>query len=344
MKCEPLIIITGAAGFIGSALAWRLNGLGRNRLLLVDQLGKSPKWRNLVPLRYHDYMEKADFLEAVRGGRLDDLDVEAVIHMGACSSTTEQDGSYLATNNFEYTKHLASWCLDRAKPVRFIYASSAATYGDGEYGYADDHARLPDLRPLNMYGYSKHMFDLWCLEQGTLDQVVALKFFNVYGPNEYHKGHMKSMVVKAYEQIKETGRVQLFKSHHPEYRDGEQMRDFVYVKDAVDMALFFLDASVAGGTYNVGTGTARTWVDMMNALFRSLGKEPRIEFVPMPDVLREKYQYYTKADPGKIVRAGYSKPTRSLEEGIADYVTYLEAGQQPLGWVKGLEVERTEHA
>lgn len=334
---ERLIIITGASGFIGSALAWRLNRMGRNRLLLVDQLGTSAKWRNLVPLRYQDYMEKTEFLEAVRGGRMDGRDVEAVIHMGACSSTTEADASYLAKNNFEYSKHLADWCLDRPNPIRFIYASSAATYGDGESGYGDEHSRLPDLRPLNMYGYSKHMFDLWNQAHSRLDQVVALKFFNVYGPNEYHKGHMKSMVVKAYEQIKATGAVQLFKSHHPDYRDGEQMRDFVYVKDAVEMALFFLDTSVAGGTYNVGTGTARTWVDMMNALFRSLGKEPRIEFVPMPEVLREKYQYYTKADPGKILRAGFSQPTRTLEEGVHDYVAYLEAGQRPLGWSSGLE-------
>ncbi|MDQ3003438.1 MAG: ADP-glyceromanno-heptose 6-epimerase [Fibrobacterota bacterium] len=332
-----MIIITGAAGFIGSALAWRLNRMGRNRLLLVDQLGTSQKWRNLVPLRYHDYMEKADFLDAIQSGRLDGRDVQAIIHMGACSSTTEQDSSYLAKNNFEYSKVLADWCLDRAAPVRLIYASSAATYGDGENGYGDDHSLLRDLRPLNMYGYSKHMFDLWNQERSRLDQVVALKFFNVYGPNEYHKGHMKSMVVKAYEQIKATGMVQLFRSHHPDYRDGEQMRDFVYVKDAVEMALFFLDPSIAGGTYNVGTGAARTWVDMMNALFRSLGKEPSIEFVPMPEVLREKYQYYTKADPAKILGAGFSKSVRSLEEGVADYVAYLEAGQRPLGWNPSLE-------
>ncbi|MEO7426872.1 MAG: ADP-glyceromanno-heptose 6-epimerase, partial [Fibrobacteria bacterium] len=287
MKAEQsLIVITGAAGFIGSALAWRLNGMGRHRLLLVDQLGTSAKWKNLVPLRYSDYMEKADFLEAIRNGSFSGQDVEAVIHMGACSATTEMDASYLAKNNFEYSKRLASWCLDRAKPIRFIYASSAATYGDGENGYGDDHAALANLRPLNMYGYSKHMFDLWNQAHSTLDQVIALKFFNVYGPNEYHKGSMKSMVVKAYEQIKQTGKVQLFKSHHPDYRDGEQMRDFVYVKDAVEMALFCLDPSVAGGTYNIGTGVARTWVDMMNALFRSLGKDPRIEFVPMPEILR----------------------------------------------------------
>ena len=332
MTAEPRIIITGAAGFIGSALAWRLNGMGRRNLLLVDQLGHSPKWRNLVPLRYRDYMEKGDFLASLADKRMDASEVQAVIHMGACSATTEADASYLIKNNFEYSKRLADWCLDRPNPIRFIYASSAATYGDGSLGYADDHSLLPGLRPLNMYGYSKHMFDLWNQELARLDEVVALKFYNVYGPNEYHKGDMKSMVVKAYEQIKRTGVVQLFKSHHPDYEDGEQMRDFVYVKDAVEMALFFLDPALAGGAYNIGTGTARTWVDMMKALFQALGKEPRIEFVPMPEILREKYQYYTKADPGKIRRAGYNQPVSSLEAGVADYVRYLEAGQQPLGW------------
>ena len=205
----------------------------------------------------------------------------------------------------------------------------------GANGYADDHPRLPDLRPLNMYGYSKHMFDRWNQERAWLDQAVALKFFNVYGPNEYHKGQMRSMVVKAYEQIQAGGKVSLFQSHRPEYRDGEQMRDFIYVKDAVEMALFFLDPAVAGGVYNIGTGVARTWVDMMNALFLALGKEPRIEFLPMPEAMRGKYQYHTQADPGKIRAAGFRLPVRSLEAGVADYAAYLQAGQRPLGWAPG---------
>jgi ADP-L-glycero-D-manno-heptose 6-epimerase len=335
MNREPLIFITGAAGFIGSALAWRLNRMGRERLILVDRLGKSSKWRNLVPLRYLDYLEKDDFLEALAGGRWNGESVAAVLHMGACSATTEPDASYLAKNNFEYSKRLADWCLDRPDPVRLIYASSAATYGDGENGYDDDHALLGRLRPLNMYGYSKHMFDRWIEAHGRLDAVVGLKFFNVYGPNEYHKGHMKSMVVKAYEQIGETGTVKLFRSHRPDFRDGEQLRDFIYVKDAVDMALHFLDGTAPGGIYNIGTGVARSWLDMMNALFAAMGREPRIEFVPMPEELRGKYQYFTKADPGKIRRTGYAKPAYSLEAGVADFVRYLDAGQQPLGWTAG---------
>ena len=252
--------------------------------------------------------------------------------MGACSSTTEADVTYLARNNYEYSKRLAAWCLDRPRPVRFIYASSAATYGDGARGYRDDHAVVPDLRPLNAYGYSKQMFDLWNLRHGHMDQVVGIKFFNVYGPNEYHKADMKSMVAKAFDQIKESGRVSLFKSHRPDYRDGEQVRDFVYVKDAVDMALHFLGAGTQGGLYNVGSGQARTWVDMMKALFTAMGREPIIDFVPMPEILRGKYQYHTLADLSKIRAAGYAKPIRTLEEGVADYVGYLEAGHKPLGW------------
>lgn len=330
-KEHPLIVITGAAGFIGSALAWRLNQSGRSDLLLVDNLKTSAKWKNLVPLSYHDYMEKDDFIAALEKGTLG-YEVEAILHMGACSSTTEADVSYLAKNNFEYSKRLAAWCLDRPRPVRLIYASSAATYGDGAHGYRDDHALVPALRPLNPYGYSKQMFDLWNLHHGHLDKVVGIKFFNVYGPNEYHKDDMKSMVAKAFGQIRQEGTVRLFKSHRPDYRDGEQVRDFVYVKDAVDMALHFLDPQAPGGLYNVGSGQARTWVDLMRALFAAMGRDPRIEFVPMPEILRDRYQYHTLADLSKIRAAGYAKPVRTLEEGVRDYAGYLEAGNLPLGW------------
>jgi ADP-L-glycero-D-manno-heptose 6-epimerase len=329
---EPLIIITGAAGFIGSALAWRLNQSGRGNLLLVDALDSTSKWKNLVPLSFKDYMDKADFLEAVTGGALDGRDIQAVLHMGACSSTTEFDAGYLAKNNFGYSKTLAEWCLDRPKPIRFIYASSAATYGDGGQGYRDDHSLLPALRPLNPYGYSKHMFDLWNHKHGHLDSVVGLKFFNVFGPNEYHKDDMRSMVVKAFLQIKETGKVRLFKSHRPDYRDGRQLRDFLYVKDAVDMALFFLDPSRPGGIYNVGTGETRSWMDLASALFGAMGRETKVEFIPMPESIRDKYQYRTRAELAKIRAAGYSAPIRTLEEAIADFVPYLEDGCRNLGW------------
>lgn len=340
---SPCYVITGAAGFIGSALAWRLNQLGHENLILVDALGPDARWKNLVPLRFADYVDRADFLEGLRAGRYDDKGIEAIFHLGACSSTTEADAAFLMKNNFAYSQELAQWCATHTahrgllgkKPVRLIYASSAATYGDGALGYADDHATLPDLRPLNAYGYSKQVFDLWALRHGYFDREagpVGLKYFNVYGPNEYHKGDMKSMVAKAHAQILAEGRVKLFRSHRPDYKDGEQMRDFLHVMDAVDMTLHFLDHKAPGGIYNVGTGHARTWADMMRAVFAAMDREAKIDFIDMPEALRGKYQYYTKADISKIRAAGYSKPIQSLEEGVAAYVPYLEQHERVLGW------------
>ena len=335
LSTTPCYVITGAAGFIGSALAWRLNQLGHENLILVDAPGADGRWKNLVPLRYADYYDRKDFLEGLQAGRFDDLGIKAIFHLGAISSTTEADVALLLKNNFEYTKLLAQWCARQKTPARLIYASSAATYGDGSHGYDDDHALVPALRPLNGYGYSKQLFDLWALRHGAFEGsagAVGLKYFNVYGPNEYHKGDMKSMVAKAHAQILAEGRVKLFKSHRPDYKDGEQMRDFLHVLDAVDMTLHFLDPKAPGGLYNVGTGAARTWLDMMKAVFAAMGRAPQIDFVEMPEVLRGKYQYYTKADITKIRAAGYAKPIRSLEEGVAEYVPYLDAGEKPLGW------------
>jgi ADP-L-glycero-D-manno-heptose 6-epimerase len=331
MAGQPLIIVTGAAGFIGSALAWRLNRLGRQDLILVDDLGSDIRWKNLAPLAYREFLGKDEFLESLRNGAWDGEPIEAVFHLGACSSTTVTDMGYLARNNYAYSRSLAEWCLDRPSPIRFVYASSAATYGDGTSGYADDHARLPSLRPLNAYGYSKHMFDLWNLRNGHLDRVAGLKYFNVFGPNEFHKGDMMSMAAKAFRQIRDEGLVRLFRSYRPDYPDGGQVRDFLYVKDAVDMTLHFLDPKVPGGIYNIGTGETRTWLDLAQALFRVLGREPRIEFIPMPEAIRGQYQYHTRADMAKLRSAGYAKPVLSLEDAVADYVPYLESGLT-LGW------------
>jgi ADP-L-glycero-D-manno-heptose 6-epimerase len=246
--------------------------------------------------------------------------------MGACSSTTETDADYLYQNNFFYTQMLASWCL--GKGVRFVYASSAATYGDGSRGFLDDDAALPHLRPLNMYGYSKQRFDEWALENGLLDQMVGLKFFNVYGPNEAHKGDMRSVVDKAYAQIKATGRFQLFKSHREGIADGEQTRDFVYVKDVAAVVLKLVKTKEIGGLYNLGSGSSRTWNDLLAAVFKAMGKPVQIDYIDMPEHLRGKYQYHTRAEMGKLRQVLGLLPIRSLEDGVEDYVkNHLEKGE-----------------
>lgn len=312
-----MILVTGGAGFIGSAIVAELNARGIEDILVVDILGKDSRWKNLRNLRYADYMEADDFSEMVSDDELE-IELDAIIHMGACSDTTEKDCSYLVKNNYEFSKLLAGWALELG--ARFIYASSAATYGDGENGFEDNEDALESLTPLNMYGYSKHMFDLWCKRQELLDRFVGIKYFNVFGPNEYHKAGMRSFVVKAFEQINGTGGVKLFKSHRPDYTDGGQLRDFIYVKDAVDMTLFFLERNDIGGIFNVGTGNARNWNDLAKATFAAMGMEPNIEYVDMPDNLRDKYQYYTQAVMDKLHSAGYDKDTTSLEDAVSDYV------------------------
>ncbi|HEY1108566.1 MAG TPA: ADP-glyceromanno-heptose 6-epimerase, partial [Opitutaceae bacterium] len=254
----------------------------------------------------------------------------AVFHLGACSATTEKNASYLADNNYTYTKELAHWALGR--DARFVYASSAATYGDGAEGMADKVDNLARLRPLNMYGYSKHLFDVYAQHAGILNHIVGVKYFNVYGPNEDHKADMRSLVNKAYQQILATGKVQLFKSHKPEYKDGEQMRDFLYVKDAVEMTLHFAESPTgarAGGLYNLGSGEANTWVTLTRAIFAALGKEPKIEFIDMPEVLRGKYQYFTQATIEKLRGTGYTRPMTPLAEAVRDYVQgYMVPGKK----------------
>jgi len=312
-----MIVVTGGAGFIGSAIVWRLNQLGKDDIIIVDSLGEDEKWKNLVGLKFDDYLDKDDFFNRIIDGD-PTLDVEAVIHMGACSSTTEKNADYLMHNNFKYTQELAKYCIP--KDIRFIYASSAATYGNGEQGYDDNENELDVLRPMNMYGYSKQLFDLWVKKQKVLNKLVGLKFFNVYGPNESHKADMRSVVHKAYGQIKEAGKVNLFKSYKKEYEDGEQMRDFIYVKDAVDMTLFFLENKDKNGIFNIGTGNARTWNDLVTIIFKSLNKQVNVEYIEMPESIRDKYQYFTQANLHKLFEAGYDQPITSLEDGINDYV------------------------
>ena len=320
-----MIIITGGAGFIGSALIAGLNKRKISDILVVDELSTDKKWMNLRNLSFADYVEKDDFLELIIEDKLGS-NIEAIFHLGACSDTTETDASYLIKNNYEYSKLLAQWATDN--DIRFIYASSAATYGDGSDGFSDDENRIQILKPLNMYGYSKQLFDLWAFRAGLLKKIAGLKYFNVFGPNEYHKGEMRSFILKAFEQIKQVGKVRLFKSHRPDYKDGEQLRDFVYVKDAVDMTLFFFDNPKLGGLFNIGTGKARSWNDLVNAVFAAMGTKPDIEYVDMPESIRNQYQYYTCADVTKLHKAGHSKTITTLEEAVKDYIqNYLQKNE-----------------
>jgi ADP-L-glycero-D-manno-heptose 6-epimerase len=273
-------------------------------------------------------VDKDDFLQLAVEKRIA-MPVKAVFHLGACADTTETDADYLIKNNYEYTKLLAQWAAD--SKIRFIYASSAATYGDGSQGFLDDEERIEKLEPLNMYGYSKQLFDLWAKMTGLLGKIAGLKYFNVFGPNEYHKGNMRSFVLKAHDSAfggPTAGSVKLFKSGNPKYADGEYVRDFIYVKDAVDMTLFFLDNPRVCGLYNIGTGKARSWNDLAKAVFAAMGKEPKIEYVDMPENLQKQYQYFTEADITKLKKAGWKKPITSLEDAVKDYIqNYLAGGK-----------------
>lgn len=317
-------VVTGAAGLIGSALVRHLNLAGADDIIAVDRLGTSEKWRHLVPLRFAEYYDAEEFFARIE--REPDAlgEIGTVFHLGACSSTTERDASYLVANNVRRSQEIARWAF--ARGARFVYASSAATYGARESEMREDldpHA----LRPLNMYGYSKHLFDLWMRREGLLERAVAIKYFNVYGPNEDHKGTMRSVVAKAFDQIHERGVIDLFKSYRPGIADGEQTRDFLYVKDAAAMTAFLARAPQAGGIYNAGSGIERSWNDLARAVFAALELPERIAYVEMPDVLRGKYQYRTVATIDRLRAAGYTAPVTALEDAVADYVrNYLVTG------------------
>jgi len=319
-----MIVVTGGAGFIGSCFVWKLNQLGVDDILIVDHLGRDDKWKNLVEKRFSDYCDKKDFVERLQAGVYDGA-ITGIMHLGACSATTEQDADYLAANNLHYSQTVARWCV--AHNVKLWYASSAATYGDGTRGYSDDDAATPHFRPLNMYGFSKHLFDLWVLRHGWQTRVTGIKFFNVFGPNEYHKGGMRSVIHKAFPLVRETGRMRLFKSYRPDYADGSQQRDFVYIKDVVDVMAFFFTRPDVSGIFNLGTGQARSWNDVARAMFAALGIAGTIEYIDMPEELRGKYQYFTQADLTKLRRAGCMHQFMSVEESVRDYVhNYLLPG------------------
>lgn len=315
------ILVTGGAGFIGSALVWALNQRGIENILVCDVLGRDEKWKNLAPLRFADYLEADELSRRLSVSS----DIGAIFHLGACSSTTETDASYLIHNNFEYTKTLAHFALENN--CRFVYASSAATYGS----LADrisESLPLEKLRPLNMYGYSKHLFDCYAQRAGILDRITGLKYFNVFGPNEYHKGDMRSVVHKAFQEIRATGKVSLFKSYRAEYPDGGQQRDFLYVKDAVAATLFLAERGEGGGLFNIGSGEPNTWVSLVTPIFSGA---PKIEFVDMPEALRPKYQYFTCADVSKLRAAGFTQPFTPLADSVSDYVKNYLVADRHLG-------------
>jgi len=322
-----MIVVTGGAGFIGSAMIAKLNEKGESDILVVDELGTSSKWKNLVGKRFTDYIHKDNFIEMLLNDRLPKI--EAIIHMGANSSTTEKDVDHLMENNYRYTRILAEWAI--RKKARFIYASSGATYGDGMLGFSDDDGVSPTLVPLNAYGYSKQILDLWVLQHELQSKIVGIKFFNVFGPNEYHKGEMKSLVCKAYNQIQEIGKIRLFKSYKSEYKHGEQVRDFVYIKDCTEVLWWFLNSPKVNGIFNLGTGKARTWNDLAKAVFSALNIPPNIEYIEMPEEIRGAYQYHTEATITKLQSSGCPVQFRSLEESVRDYVqNYLHLNSKHL--------------
>jgi ADP-L-glycero-D-manno-heptose 6-epimerase len=310
-----MIVVTGAAGFIGSCLLTYLNEKGIDNIIAIDKLGKKEKWKNLLNKRFTDFIDRDDFLT-----NLESFDkIEAILHIGACSDTTEPDLDYLMKINYEYSKTLFNYSIK--KQIPFIYASSAATYGSGDKGYNDDESYIDKLKPLNPYGFSKQLFDSWVLKQNNKPPFwTGLKFFNVYGPNEYHKNRMASVIYHSFNQLKETGKIRLFKSHKKEYKDGEQLRDFIYVKDVIKVIYFLLVNNAQSGIYNLGTGKARTFKDLAQTVIDNYMPNAKIEYFDMPEDLRSKYQYFTEASMQKLQSTGYNIPFYTLEEGVKDYI------------------------
>ena len=310
-----MLVVTGGAGFIGSALVWALNEAGRDDILVVDTLGDQGKWKNLRRKRFTDLLSPEDFASALEG--FSD-EIEAILHIGAVTDTSDPDADKMYQNNTLYTRALAVHAM--AHDIRFIYASSASVYGDGALGFSDDDALTPKMLPMNPYAFSKWLSDTEMIREGWTEEIVSLRFFNVFGPNEYHKGRMASVIWHAVNQVRATGKMQLFQSHKEGYVDGEQSRDFVYVKDLCDVTLWFLEHPEANGIYNLGTGQARSFNDLAAAVFGALGQPRDVAYVPTPESIRASYQYFTEADLSKLRAVGYAKPFTSLEDAVNDYV------------------------
>ena len=324
-----MIIVTGGAGFIGNATIWKLNQQGISDIIIADELGCHEKWRNLLDRQFIDFIHKSVFLNWLRQSQ---SPIEAVIHLGACSTTTEKDADFLMENNTQFTLEVFRYCSTKGIPL--IYASSAATYGNATT-FSDDHTLIPHLRPNNKYGFSKHLTDCWTLRQGyhTPPRWYGLKFFNVFGPGEWHKGSQTSVAFQAFHQIQASGTVKLFKSHRQDYDHGEQQRDFIYIKDVVDIIYHFLNLAQKGqnGIYNVGTGIQRSFKDLALASFAALEQAPKIDYIDMPEKIRKNYQYFTKSDITKLRRSGYKNEFYSLECGISDYLkNYLQNNRETL--------------
>jgi ADP-L-glycero-D-manno-heptose 6-epimerase len=324
MEARDVIVITGAAGFIGSFLAGYLNHMGYNELILVDDFSVEKKAANIADKKYLQLVHRESFFEWLS---TTPYDVKYIFHLGARTDTTEMDYAVHKKWNLDYSKKVWELCVQ--KGIALVYASSAATYGNGEHGYNDDHAIVNQLAPLNPYGVSKNEFDIWALQQTSFPPFWAgLKFFNVYGPNEYHKARMASVIFHAFNSIRDTGTVRLFRSHNPNYKDGEQIRDFIYVKDVVSICVWLMQQQPASGLYNTGTGKARTFNDLVKAIFTALHKPESIYYVDTPLDIRDKYQYFTEANMDKLKEAGYDRPFYSLEDGVKEYVQqYLSEGK-----------------